>query len=203
MKPHTSRKEKIIIVSAPSGAGKSTVVKHLLGAGMGLEFSVSATSRKMRDGEIDGREYYFITADQFRQKIENSELLEWQEVYKGSFYGTLKSEVDRIHNNGHIPIFDLDVVGGLNMKKMFGDKALALFIQPPSIEVLEQRLRSRKSDSEENLRKRLDKAAWELEFAPKFDKILVNGVLEIALQNAEKVVRDFLENNNGKMANNQ
>lgn len=189
------RKDKIIIVSAPSGAGKSTVVKHLLNAGLGLEFSVSATSRAMRDGEVNGREYYFITADEFRNKIANQELLEWQEVYAGSYYGTLKSEVDRIHSNGHIPIFDLDVVGGLNVKKMYGEKALALFIQPPSVEVLEQRLRSRKSDSEENLRKRLDKAEWELAFAPKFDKVLVNGVLEIALKNAEDVVRNFLSRN--------
>jgi guanylate kinase len=187
------RKDKIIIVSAPSGAGKSTVVNHLLSAGLGLEFSVSATSRAMREGEINGREYYFMTADEFRKKIKNNELLEWQEVYAGSFYGTPKSEVERIHANGHIPIFDLDVVGGLNVKKMFGEKALALFIQPPSVEVLEQRLRSRKSDSEENLRKRLDKAAWELEFAPEFDKILVNGVLEVALKNAENVVREFLD----------
>lgn len=185
-------KDKIIIVSAPSGAGKSTVVKHLLAAGLGLEFSVSVTSRAKREGEQEGREYYFITADEFRKRIVNSELLEWQEVYKGSYYGTPKSEVERIHANGHIPIFDLDVVGGLNVKKMYGPQALALFIQPPSIEVLEQRLRSRKSDNEENLRKRLDKAAWELEFAPKFDKILVNGVLEVALKNAENVVRDFL-----------
>lgn len=185
-------KDKIIIVSAPSGAGKSTVVKHLLAAGLGLEFSVSVTSRAKREGEQEGREYYFITADEFRKRIVNSELLEWQEVYKGSYYGTPKSEVERIHANGHIPIFDLDVVGGLNVKKMYGPQALALFIQPPSIEVLEQRLRSRKSDNEENLRKRLDKAAWELEFAPKFDKILVNGVLEVALKNAENVVREFL-----------
>lgn len=190
-----SRKEKIVIVSAPSGAGKSTVVKHLLGADLGLEFSVSATSRAKREGEQDGREYYFITADEFRQKIGNNELLEWQEVYKGSYYGTLKSEVDRIHANGNIPIFDLDVVGGLNVKKMYGEHALALFIQPPSIEVLEQRLRSRNSDSEENLIKRIDKATWELEFASKFDRILVNGELETALNNAENVVRQFLEDN--------
>lgn len=189
------QREKIIIVSAPSGAGKSTVVKHLLGAGLNLEFSVSVTSRAMRAGETNGREYYFITSDEFRKKIENDELLEWQEVYSGSYYGTLKSEVARIHGNGHIPIFDLDVVGGLNVKEMYGDKALALFIRPPSIEVLEQRLRSRKSDNEENLRKRLDKAAWELSFAPKFDRILTNGILEAALKNAEKVVRDFLEGN--------
>lgn len=193
MKTGMQQSEKIIIVSAPSGAGKSTVVKHLLGAGLNLEFSVSATSRAMRAGEADGREYYFITTDEFRKKIENDELLEWQEVYAGSYYGTLKSEVARIHANGHIPIFDLDVVGGLNVKKMYGDKALALFIRPPSIEVLEQRLRSRNSDNEENLRKRLDKAAWELSFAPKFDRILTNGILEVALKNAENVVRKFLE----------
>jgi len=190
-----SRKEKIVIVSAPSGAGKSTVVKHLLGADLGLEFSVSATSRAKREGEQDGREYYFITADEFRQKIENDELLEWQEVYKGSYYGTLKSEVGRIHANGNVPIFDLDVVGGLNVKNMYGEHALALFIQPPSIEVLEQRLRSRNSDSEENLKKRLGKAAWELEFASKFDRILVNGELETALKNAENAVRQFLGDN--------
>lgn len=197
MKGRVHRNDKIIIVSAPSGAGKSTVVKHLLAAGLGLEFSISATSRKMREGEVNGREYYFISADEFRDKIKEGELLEWQEVYQGSYYGTLNSEVQRIHDNGNIPIFDLDVVGGLNVKKIYGNKALALFIMPPSIEVLEQRLRSRKSDSEENLRKRLDKAAWELEFAPRFDKVLVNGVLEVALKNAEEVVKEFL-NNKGK-----
>lgn len=183
---------KMIIVSAPSGAGKSTIVRHLLNCSLGLEFSVSATSRPIRPGEIDGREYHFIGADQFREKIETGELLEWQEVYPGSFYGTLVSEVDRIHASGHCPIFDVDVVGGLNIKKMYGEQALALFIKPPAIEILEKRLRDRATDSEESLRKRLEKVRWELEFAGKFDKVIINDQLEIALAEAENLTRTFL-----------
>ncbi len=183
---------KMIIVSAPSGAGKSTIVRHLLNSGLELEFSVSATSRAIRPGELDGREYHFITSEEFRQKIEAGELLEWQEVYPGSYYGTLKTEVKRIHDHGHYPIFDVDVVGGLNIKKMYAENALSLFIQPPSFEILEQRLRSRDTDSEQSLQKRLDKVRWEMEFARKFDKIIINNKLEDALREAERVARGFL-----------
>lgn len=182
----------MIIVSAPSGAGKSTIVRHLLQAGLDLEFSISATSRPIRAGEVDGREYHFIGTELFRKKIEAGELLEWQEVYPGSYYGTLVSEVERIHRNHHIPIFDVDVVGGLNIKKMFGENALALFIQPPSVEILEKRLRDRATDTEESLQKRLEKVRWELGFSPQFDQILINDQLDIALKEAEKLVKNFL-----------
>jgi guanylate kinase len=184
--------DKMVIVSAPSGAGKSTIVQHLLKSGLQLEFSVSATSRPIRPGEKDGREYYFITTDEFRKRIEDGEMLEWQEVYTGSYYGTLMSEVNRIQLNGHYPIFDVDVVGGLNIKKMYGDQALALFIQPPSFEILETRLRSRGTDSESSLQKRLEKVRWELEFASKFDSVIVNDDLETALTEAAEVTRKFL-----------
>ena len=182
----------MIIVSAPSGAGKTTIVRHLLDSGLNLEFSVSATSRLIRSGEMDGREYHFITSGSFRQKIEAGELLEWQEVYPGSYYGTLKSEVDKIYAKSHFPIFDVDVVGGMNIKKIYGKQALALFIQPPSYEILEQRLRSRKTDTEASLQKRLEKVRWELEFADKFDKVIINDQLEHAFLEAEQTVRAFL-----------
>lgn len=182
----------MIIVSAPSGAGKTTIVKHLLKTFPQLGFSVSATSRKIREGEKDGREYYFISSDEFRQMIEQDKLLEWQEVYPGSYYGTQVSEVERISSNGQFPVFDVDVVGGLNIKKMFGKKALAIFIRPPSYQILESRLRLRATDSEESLQKRLDKAKWELDFEKDFDRVIVNDKLEDALQEAELLVKDFL-----------
>jgi guanylate kinase len=188
-----SKMHKMIIVSAPSGAGKTTIVRHLLESGLNLEFSVSATSRPIRPGEVNHREYHFITAEEFRQKINLDELLEWQEVYPGSYYGTPKSEVDRIHANEHFPIFDVDVVGGLNIKKIYGDAALALFIQPPSYEILEQRLRARATDSQESLKKRLEKVKWELEFASKFDTIIINDQMENAFLEAKQTVSNFLE----------
>ena len=183
----------MIIVSAPSGAGKTTIVKHLLKTFPQLGFSVSATSRKIRAGEMNGREYYFITADKFRQMIEQEKLLEWQEVYPGSYYGTQVSEVERIRLNGQFPVFDVDVVGGLNIKKMYGEKALAIFIRPPSYEILESRLRSRATDSEESLQKRLEKTKWELTFEKDLDCVIVNIKLENALQEAELLVKDFLD----------
>lgn len=186
-------KEKLIVVSAPSGAGKSTIVRHLLNTFPQLAFSVSATSRPIRKGEVDGREYFFMTSDDFRKKIENGELLEWQEVYPGSYYGTLKTEVDRMMKLKQVPVFDVDVVGGLNIKKMYGAKVLALFVQPPTLEELEKRLRNRGTDSEESLKKRIAKAAWEMEFAPQFDNIIVNDSLENAFATAEKIVRRFLK----------
>ncbi|MEI6680515.1 MAG: guanylate kinase [Mariniphaga sp.] len=182
----------MIIVSAPSGAGKTTIVKHLLKSFPQLGFSVSATSRTIRDGEINGREYYFLSSDDFKLLIDQEKLLEWQEVYAGSYYGTPVSEVERIASNGQFPVFDVDVVGGLNIKKMFGDKALAIFIRPPSYEILESRLRSRATDSRESLQKRLDKAKWELSFEKDFDCVIVNDKLEDAFNQAEKLVTDFL-----------
>jgi guanylate kinase len=182
----------MIIVSAPSGAGKTTIVKHLLTTFLQLGFSVSATSRAIREGEINGREYYFMTSDEFRLMISQGKLLEWQEVYPGSYYGTQISEVDRIASNGQFPIFDVDVVGGLNIKKMFGDKALAIFIRPPSYEILESRLRSRATDSEESLQKRLNKVKFELTFEKDFDCVIVNDKLEDAFLQAETLVKDFL-----------
>lgn len=183
----------MIVVSAPSGAGKTTIVNHLLKTFPQLGFSVSATSRKIREGETNGREYYFMSPEDFRLMIAQEKLLEWQEVYPGSYYGTTVSEIDRISSNGQFPVFDVDVVGGLNIKKMFGEKALAIFIRPPSYKILEARLRSRATDSEESLQKRLNKAKWELSFEKDFDNVIVNDRLEDAYRNAEELVRDFLE----------
>jgi guanylate kinase len=183
---------KIIIVSAPSGAGKTTIVRHLLQKFPQLGFSVSATSRKIREGEKDGREYYFVSSDEFRLLISNEKLLEWQEVYPGSYYGTMVSEVKRINEAGQFPVFDVDVVGGLNIKKMYGGNALALFIKPPSFEILETRLRARATDSEESLQNRLKKAKWELTFEDGFDKVIVNNTLEAAFEQAGLLVSDFL-----------
>lgn len=186
---------KIIIVSAPSGAGKTTTVKHLLQQNFGLEFSVSATSRQPRPGEINGKDYHFIPESEFRQKIENREFLEWEEVYEGNLYGTLKSEVNRILNLGKSVIFDVDVVGGLNIKKFYGNDALAIFITPPSMEELEKRLKKRSTETEEKINTRIAKAKKEMEFAGQFDVIIVNDVLSTALADAEKAVAGFLTEN--------
>jgi guanylate kinase len=183
---------KMIIISAPSGAGKTTIVKHLLQRFPQLGFSVSATSRAIREGELNGREYYFISADDFRLMIKNNKLLEWQEVYPGSYYGTQVSEIERIAANGQYPVFDVDVVGGLNIKKMYGNNALAVFIRPPSFEILESRLRSRASDSEDSLQKRLSKVKQELTFEQEFDQVIVNDKLEDTLKYAEILIKCFL-----------
>ena len=182
----------MIIISAPSGAGKTTIVKHLLQRFPQLGFSVSATSRAIREGELNGREYYFMSSEDFRLMIENNKLLEWQEVYPGSYYGTEVSETERIAANGQYPVFDVDVVGGLNIKKMYGDNALAIFIRPPSFEILESRLRSRATDSEESLQKRLSKVKQELTYEQEFDQVIVNDKLEDALKHAEMLVKCFL-----------
>jgi len=184
---------KAIIVSAPSGAGKTTIVKHLIKVISRLEFSVSACSRPKRDGETDGKDYYFISGDDFIARIGGDEFVEWQEVYPGSYYGTLKSEMERIWKQGKTPIFDVDVLGGLNLKKYFGSQGLAIFIQPPSVEELENRLRKRGSESEETLRKRVDKAAFELTFAMHFDKIIINDNLEVKCREIVTLVETFLE----------
>lgn len=183
---------KLIIVSAPSGAGKTSVVKRLMQAELNLEFSVSATSRAPRQGEIHGKDYFFIPVEEFRAKIDRDELLEWQEVYPNQYYGTLKSEVERIWNAGHHVLFDVDVMGGMNLKKMYPEISLSLFIMPPSIEVLEQRLRLRSTETEESLRKRLDKAGKEIGFAGHFDMTIVNDILEQAVAKAIESVSKFV-----------
>ena len=185
---------KVIIFSAPSGAGKSTIVNHLLGLRDDLEFSISATSRAPRGQEKHGTEYYFFSTEEFRQMIAEDKFVEYEEVYAGSFYGTLKSEVERIWAKGHAIVFDIDVQGGVNLKRIFGDKALSVFIQAPSVEVLRERLVGRGTDTEEAIEKRVAKAASEMEFAAgKFDHVLINDNLETALAEAERVIERFLE----------
>ncbi len=185
----------MIIISAPSGAGKTTLVKYLLSVRNDLEFSISACSRAKRDDELDGRDYYFMTKEEFRKKIDNNEFIEWEEVYPGSYYGTLRTEVYRIWNKGNHVIFDVDVVGGLNIKKQFAEKILAVFIQPPSIEVLETRVRKRQSDSEDKIRERINKAEWEMKFANEFDRIVVNNEISVAKIELLSLVNEFLDNN--------
>lgn len=185
---------KLIIFSAPSGAGKTTIVRHLLNQDLNLEFSISATSRGKRHTEIQGKDYYFLSEEEFRTKIDNNEFLEWEEVYHGTYYGTLKSEVERISENGKNILFDVDVVGGCNIKKYYGDDALAVFVQPPSIEELRNRLVLRSTDTEEVIEKRIQKAEYELTFASQFDCIIVNDQLEKALEEAEKCIHEFITN---------
>lgn len=185
---------KVLIFSAPSGAGKSTIVGHLLELYDNFEFSISATSRAPRGDEKDGVEYYFISADKFRELISRDAFVEHEEVYRDHFYGTLKSEVERIWSKGNVILFDVDVKGGVNLKKYFGDRALSVLIVPPSMEVLEQRLRGRGTDSEQDIRMRLDKASSELEFADgRFDRKLVNDDLQTAFLDAENMVKEFLK----------
>ncbi|MBR2127863.1 MAG: guanylate kinase [Bacteroidales bacterium] len=185
---------KVIIFSAPSGAGKSTIVNHLLGLYPELEFSISATSRAPRGQEKHGVEYYFFTADEFRSMIEEEKFVEYEEVYAGSFYGTLKSEVERIWAKGHAIVFDIDVQGGVNLKRIFGDQALSVFIQAPSVEVLRKRLIGRGTDTPEAIDRRVAKAASEMEFAAgKFDHVLINDDLQKAFDEAEEVIGSFLK----------
>lgn len=184
---------KLLIFSAPSGSGKTTIVRSLLAKYNYLEFSISACSRTMREGEVNGHDYYFLTPDEFRQKIDNNEFVEWEEVYPGYYYGTLKSELERIWAKGNHVVFDVDVKGGINLKKKFGDQALSVFIMPPSLESLRLRLELRGTETPESLTKRVGKAMEEMSHANEFDTIIVNDVLEKALVDAEKVVLEFID----------
>ncbi len=186
-----SRKCDIIIFSAPSGSGKSTIVNHLLALFPKLEFSVSATSRKPRGDEQNGREYFFLSTDDFRAKIGTGEFVEYQEVYEGIFYGTLKSEVEKIWSKGGIVVFDVDVVGGVNLKRIFGKRALSVFIQPPSIKALRERLIARGTDDAASVEKRVAKAEVELTFKSKFDMVLVNDQLDKCLAEAEQLIKEY------------
>lgn len=183
---------KLVIFSAPSGAGKSTLVNYLLPHFPQLSFSISATSRAQRGQEEDGKDYYFLSSEDFQNRVAQDELLEWEEVYAGTYYGTLRSEVDRIWSEGKVVVFDIDVVGALNLKKQFGDRALALFVQAPSVEVLEQRLRGRATDSEEKIEQRVAKATIEMARAPEFDKVVINDDLDTAKAESLAILKNFL-----------
>ncbi len=183
---------KLLIFSAPSGAGKTSIVKGVLSRVPNLAFSISACSRAKRPGEKDGVDYYFLSPDAFRQKIEENAFLEWEEVYPGSYYGTLRSEVERIWKQGKHVVFDVDVAGGLNIKTQYPERSLAVFIRPPSLEVLRERLTNRGTESAESLQKRLGKAEKELSCANQFDHVLVNDVLETAIDEACELVKKFV-----------
>lgn len=189
-------KGKLIVFSAPSGSGKTTIVKHLLGIDdLNLEFSISATSRSARDEEENGKDYYFISATEFKQHIKKEDFLEWEEVYRDNFYGTLKSEIERIWAKGKNVIFDIDVAGGLRIKSKFPNETLAVFVKPPSIDELKIRLKKRKSESDDKINMRIAKASIELATAPQFDKIIKNYDLDVAKQESVQLVRDFINQN--------
>ncbi|MFA6770280.1 MAG: guanylate kinase [Bacteroidales bacterium] len=185
------KQNKVIIISAPSGAGKSTVVSHLIKTFPNLGFSISATSREPRGEEQHGREYYFLSPKLFLKKIEESAFVEYEEVYTNLYYGTLKSEVERIWSEGKIAVFDIDVMGGINLKKLYKEKALSIFIMPPSIKVLKERLLKRGTETPESIELRLAKAAQEIEYSNKFDTVLINDNLEQCLIEAQEVVKQF------------
>ncbi len=183
---------KAFIFSAPSGSGKTTIVKHLLENNADLGFSISASTRDRRGRtEKDGKDYYFLSPEEFKKRIDNDEFIEWEEVYAGNFYGTLKTEIERIWQEGRNVIFDVDVKGGINLKKYFGDKALAIFVKVPSIEILKERLKERGTETEESLSRRLFKAKFEMSFADKFDVVLVNEDLNTSLKEAQKLYDQF------------
>jgi guanylate kinase len=184
---------KILIFSAPSGAGKTTIVRHLLNKFSNLEFSISACTRAKRENETDGKDYYFLSVEEFKEKIKKNEFIEWEEVYENNFYGSLKSEIQRIWNNGNIAVFDIDVKGGLNIKKLYRNNALAIFISPPSIDILKERLKNRHSETEESLKVRVQKAIYEMTFANKFDIQIINNKLEDTLLEAEQIVNKFIQ----------
>lgn len=187
-------KGRLVIISAPSGAGKTTIVNHLLEKGLELEFSISATTRPPRGNEENGKEYWFISADEFTARINNCEFAEWEEVYKGYRYGTLKKEIDRIRNKGMNVIFDVDVKGGINLKNLYGTEAISIFIMPPSVADLEKRLLARATDDRERIKTRIEKAKEEIKLSDRFDNIIVNDNLAVAKQEAYLMVKSFLDN---------
>lgn len=185
---------KLIVFSAPSGSGKTTIVKHLLSdTDLPLDFSISAASREPRVEEIHGKDYYFLSANDFKSKVNENAFLEWEEVYKDNFYGTLKSEITRIWNEGKHVVFDIDVIGGLNIKEQFPEETLAIFVKPPSVEEMERRLRGRGTETEEKIKMRVAKAEQEMDFAKKFDTVLINNDLSEAKQDAYKLVSNFIK----------
>ena len=188
-----SFKGKAIIFSAPSGAGKTTIVKSLLEKELPLLFSISACSRNRRPNEINGKDYHFLTVDDFKSKITNNAFIEWEEVYENNYYGTLKSEIERIWNSHQHVVFDVDVMGGLNLKRHFGDNALAIFIEPPSLDILFKRLENRATESKKSLNARIEKATYEMTFSSSFDLIVVNDNLEKAKNDAFEKVKKFLK----------
>ena len=188
------QKGKLIVFSAPSGSGKTTIVRYLMAQKeLNLDFSISATSRERRGAEQDGKDYYFMDLETFQRHIEQDDFIEWEEVYSGNYYGTLRSEVERIWNEGKHAIFDIDVVGGLRIKGKFPERTLAIFVQAPSLREMEKRLRNRKTDSEEKILERVTKAERELKFAEEFDRILVNDDLDKAKREAYRIVSEFLK----------
>lgn len=184
---------KLIIFSSPSGAGKTTIVRHILEKHPELAFSVSACTRAIRQGEIEGKDYYFLNVSDFKKKIDSGDFLEWEEVYKDRFYGTLKSEIERLWKLGKHVVFDIDVKGAVNIKKYYRDKAFSIFIKPPNMEVLEQRLRNRKTENEESLKERLERAVFESSYEDKFDKVILNDNLQLAIAEADQAVKTFLK----------
>ncbi|MDX9946900.1 MAG: guanylate kinase [Bacteroidales bacterium] len=186
-------KGKLVIISAPSGAGKTTIVNHLLEQGLDLEFSISATTRPPRGNEKNGREYWFISADEFTERVNNDEFAEWEEVYKGYRYGTLKSEIERIRNNGMNVIFDVDVKGGIHLKNLYGTEAISIFIMPPSVPELEKRLLGRATDDRERIKTRIEKAKEEIKQSDRFDNIIVNDNLSQAKQEVYQIVKSYLD----------
>lgn len=184
---------KLVIFSAPSGSGKTTIVRELLKRFECFEFSISATSRAPRGVEKDGVDYYFLTNEEFKARVERDEFVEWEEVYQGTCYGTLKSEMERIWAKGNVILFDVDVIGGINLKRIFGTDACSVFVQPPSIEELERRLRGRGTDAEEVIQKRIAKAEFELSKASEFDHIVVNDVLSVAVDQTADIITNFLK----------
>jgi guanylate kinase len=184
--------EKIIVITAPSGAGKTSITKYLMQRFPQLAFSISATTRTPRGNETDGKDYYFIGLENFKQKIQHNEFIEWEMVYEGKYYGTLKSEITRIATESKIAVLDIDVKGAIHVKRQYPDSTLTIFIQPPSIEELKNRLQSRGSETPESLAARTNKASFELSFIHEFDKVIVNDVLENACREAEQIVQDFI-----------
>ena len=189
---NSGKKGKLIIFSAPSGSGKTTLAKHVLTTFNNISFSISACSRKARAGEIDGRDYYFLSVDEFKNKVFNNEFIEWEEVYEDHFYGTLNSEVERIRKKGNHVLFDVDVIGGINIKKKFNKDALAIFVKPPSIDVLIERLTDRSTDTLEAIKTRIKKAEYELSFEKQFDVTIVNDELEKAKKETIEIVSNFI-----------